>query len=116
EWKRVDEIPFGAEHRYMATLHRAPFGEAVILVKGAPERLLEMSAAQMEADGEAPLDAACWADRIAAAASRGERVLGFAMKSVPRSTTRLSFADLGGGLIFLGIVGFIDPPREEAIA
>src|SRR3546814_16367585 len=40
EWERLDEIPFDAAHRFMASLHRGPRGEHVIFVKGAPEALL----------------------------------------------------------------------------
>ena len=116
EWARVDEIPFDAQHRFMATLNRAPYGQAVILVKGAPERLLDLCEMQ-ENDGEVvPLDQDYWAARIAEAADAGERVLAFAMKRISRKTDRLSFSDAEKELIFLGIVGFIDPPRDEAIA
>src|SRR5690606_11114637 len=43
EWPRIDEIPFDAVHRFMATLHRSPDGEGVIFLKGAPEQLLRMA-------------------------------------------------------------------------
>ena len=116
EWTRIDEIPFDAQHRFMATLHRVPYGRKVILVKGAPERLLEMCAQQAGESGEAPLDHSYWASRISGAAAEGERVLGFAMKHAPEDIDRLAFGDVERGLTFLGIVGFIDPPREEAVA
>jgi len=106
EWPRLDEIPFDAAHRYMATLHRGPAGEAMAFVKGAPEAVLEMAGApQREA----------WTRHIAEAASAGERVLGFASKRLAAGTGRLRKGDVARGLDYLGIVGFIDPPREEAI-
>jgi magnesium-transporting ATPase (P-type) len=104
EWPRLDEVPFDAAHRFMATLHRAPGGGAMLFVKGAPEKLLELSGAA---------DDAQWHARVAEAASAGERVLGFAFK--PSSDERLSPAAVRG-LQFLGIAGFIDPPRPEAAA
>jgi magnesium-transporting ATPase (P-type) len=116
EWLRADEIPFDAQHRFMATLCDVPYGAKAVLVKGAPERVLEMCTLQADGPREIPFDRAYWAERIAAAASEGERVLGFAMKAAPETATRLSFDDVQQGLIFLGIVGFIDPPRDEAIA
>src|SRR6185436_5404589 len=42
EWPRVDEVPFDAAYRFMATLQRAPEGGAMLFVKGAPENLLEL--------------------------------------------------------------------------
>jgi calcium-translocating P-type ATPase len=99
EWPRLDALPFDAATRYMASLHRAPDGSRVLFVKGAPERLLELSGASG------------WEDAIARAASAGERVLGFAVRQLERE--RLSPQDVRG-LEFLGIVGFIDPPRPEA--
>ncbi|NZA27256.1 HAD-IC family P-type ATPase [Luteimonas sp. SJ-92] len=116
ECPRVDAIPFDAQHRFMATLHRNAEGGRVVFVKGAPERLLEMCSAQREDAGTRPLDHATWQAAIAAAAAEGERVLGFACKQVGDEVERLDFEGLGDGLQLLGLVGFIDPPREEAMA
>ena len=49
-------------------------------------------------------------------AARGERVLGFAMNPVDADKHDLAFADIDADAILLGFVGFLDPPREEAIA
>ncbi|PZU51384.1 MAG: carbonate dehydratase [Sphingomonas sp.] len=106
EWPRIDTIPFDAAYRFMATLHRAPDGGATLFVKGAPEALLAMSGA----------DLALWEPRIAEAASHGERVLGFGMKRFPSAPDRLAFTDMEEGVELLGLVGFIDPPRDEAVA
>jgi magnesium-transporting ATPase (P-type) len=104
EWPRLDEIPFDAAYRYMATLHRAPEGGATLFVKGAPEKLLELSHGA---------DAGFWTERIAQAAAAGERVLGFAARRL--DIERLDPGDVHG-LEFLGLAGFIDPPRPEARA
>ena len=116
DWARSDEIPFDAAHRFMATLHSMSPTEPVVLVKGAPEAVLAMCSRQEAPDGPTALDAGYWSDRIAEAAAQGERVLGFAMRHMPEGTARIDFPDVETGLTFLGIVGFIDPPREDAIA
>jgi len=103
EWPRLDAVPFDAAYRFMATLHRGPGGETLLFVKGAPEKLLELSGLA---------DSAQWHARIAEAASAGERVLGFATKKAGQVTGPEEVT----ALQFLGIVGFIDPPRPEAMA
>ena len=113
---RLDTLPFDAGHRFMATLHDLPGRGPVALVKGAPERVLAMCADQAGASGREPLDGAFWTGRIAASAQEGERVLAYALKPMPAGTAAIDFPDLRGGLTFLGITGFIDPPRPEAVA
>ena len=108
---RLDEIPFDAAHRFMATLHARPDGTAWLAVKGAPEQVLTLS----RTGGPGTPPAAFWESAIIQAGERGERVLGFAAKRLPRPPARLTMADIAE-LDFLGLVGFIDPPREEAIA
>jgi magnesium-transporting ATPase (P-type) len=115
EWQRSDEIPFDARHRFMASRHQAPGGGHTIFVKGAPERLLAMCAEQAAEAGVQPLDQAYWAQQITEAASAGERVLGFAVKAPAESARRLDVVDLDSGVVFLGIIGFIDPPRDEVV-
>jgi magnesium-transporting ATPase (P-type) len=107
-WTRIDEIPFDAAHRFMATLHCGPDGAHVVFIKGAPEALLALI-------GDAA-PAALWEAQILRAASAGERVLGFAIKRLDRPAGRIDFADLAGGVEPLGLLGFIDPPRDEVIA
>ena len=114
-WQRADEIPFDAQHRFMATRHSTPAGDDVIFVKGAPERLLAMCQSQSSANGPRPLDHQFWTEQIAQAAEAGERVLGFAVRAPAPASDQLGFADLECGLMFLGLVGFIDPPRDEVI-
>ena len=104
EWPRIDEIPFDAAYRFMATLHRAPDGSSAIFIKGAPEAVLAMAGA----------DIVAWDARLSAAADRGERLLGFAVKRITGAPDRIGFDDLKNGVELLGLMGFIDPPRDEA--
>lgn len=114
--RRLDAIPFDAQHRFMATLHDIPRQGRVMLVKGAPERILAMCARQASEAGAQSLDHAYWSGRIAETGREGERVLGYATKPMPDGITRIDFPDVESGLTFLGITGFIDPPRPEAVA
>ena len=114
---RTDVIPFDAQHRFMASLHHDHEGHAAILVKGAPERLIEMSRNQRTADGgDIPLDTDYWRDQADAIAARGQRVLAIAAKVTHGDHGELLFDDVEGDLTLLGLVGLIDPPREEAIS
>lgn len=115
-YPRDDVIPFDAEHRFMATLHHSHAGDGFIYVKGAPERILEMCEQQRGFDGDVALDTGYWHSQIEAIAASGQRVLAVATKTTDTSHTVLQFDDVEDGLVFLGLFGLIDPPREEAIA
>lgn len=113
---RTDVIPFDAELRFMATLHHNHEGEGFITVKGAPERMIEMCSQARTADGDVALDADLWHAKAEEIAARGQRVLGLAVKASDANHTVLNFGDVEDGLVLLGLIGLIDPPREEAIA
>lgn len=115
---RLDEIPFEAQNRFMATLHRSGGEGALIVIKGAPERVLEMCNRQAMRADDAAIDREYWRNAIDRLAGDGHRVVALAMKPMPRGTAAISFADVQNenGLVLLGLVGLIDPPREEAIA
>src|SRR5690606_6470777 len=110
---RTDEIPFDAEHRFMATLHHGHEGGAMAYVKGAPETIVGMCDTERNAGVDAPLNRDRIEQAVAAMASNGQRVLALAAKPMPRGAHDLSFDDLQHGLVLLGLVGLVDPPREE---
>jgi magnesium-transporting ATPase (P-type) len=112
---RLDVIPFESEHRFMATLHDCE-GAREVLLKGAPERVLAMCSYQLEADGEERLlGEAHWHEQIEAQARAGRRVLALARRRLAADKEDLDHADVASGLTLLGLVGIIDPPRDEAI-
>jgi magnesium-transporting ATPase (P-type) len=112
-WPRQDEIPFESEHRFMATLHHDHHGRARVYLKGAPERVLELC--RWEGEAGNALDPDRWAELLEAAAARGERLLGLAMRPVEDRRAAVAFEDIDRSFVLLGFVGMIDPPREEAI-
>lgn len=116
EWTRTDGIPFDANHRYMAVLHHDHEGHGCINVKGAPERIIQMCANQRGPAGQTePLDPDYWYGQIEAIAAQGQRVLALATRSVPQEHVVLNSSELEGQATLIGLVGFIDPPRPEAI-
>jgi magnesium-transporting ATPase (P-type) len=115
EWPRLDAIPFESRHRFMATWHRDADGHAWIFVKGAPERMLEICAFERSDDGERPIEVDTWRRMANDAAARGLRLLGLACKRAAPAGARLGFADVEQGFTMLGLVGIVDPPREESI-
>ncbi len=115
-YRRIDEVPFDARHRYMATLHGTPGDGAVVHVKGAPERVLEMCRRQRTAAGDEPLAPDRWHRAVEALAADGQRVLAVAGLDLPEAPDRLTPAMLEGRIRFLGLLGLIDPPRPEAVA
>ena len=116
ELPRTDVIPFESEHRFMATLHHDHQGNGFIFVKGACETLLPRCRAQYTATGnQQPLDAEYWLRQTEITASHGQRTLALAMCSAAPDQRVLNFSHVDENLVFLGLVGIMDPPREEAV-
>jgi magnesium-transporting ATPase (P-type) len=112
---RMDVIPFESEHRFMASLHHDHQGNGFIFVKGAPEKILAMSRTQQHDGDEQVLDKTYWDEHMQRMAQAGLRLLAIAVKPVSAQQRVLSFADIDQELTLLGLVGMIDPPREDAI-
>ena len=116
QFPRNDEIPFDTQHRYMASLHQDERGETFVYIKGAPERIIEMCDWQLGRAGDQSLDATFWRAATDAIASGGQRVLALAIKRLPEQHQVLSAADVERGATLIGLLGLIDPPRDEARA
>ncbi|MEU1970027.1 HAD-IC family P-type ATPase [Microbacterium sp. NPDC019599] len=112
--RRVGVIPFDSANKFMATLDEGADGSRAILVKGAPDRLLERSLTQRGAAGAEPLDLVRWGAAIDDLSAQGLRVLAAARKAVRSGSDELAVDDLQD-LEFLGLWGIVDPPRPEAI-
>ena len=101
----VAEIPFDSERKLMSTIHKTEQGYRV-MVKGAPDVLLNRCTI-----GEA--DAQKIAAKNADMASNALRVLGVAYKDITEIPEELFSEDIENQLTFVGLVGMIDPPRQE---
>lgn len=116
EYQRLAVIPFESENKFMAALVRTPAGQRRILLKGAPDRLLDRCAHQRSVDGSPEqLDRDYWERAIDELSSTGLRVLAAASREADSHPDTLKINDLNHDIVFLGLVGIIDPPRPEAI-
>jgi calcium-translocating P-type ATPase len=114
---RIDVIPFESEHKFMATLHKSSAGREILLVKGAPEVILQHCDRQQTVAGPpAALDRKHFAEASDGLAAQGERVLALAWLENP-GLREGSFGptNLPKTLVLLGLIGLLDPPRKEAI-
>ncbi len=111
---RTDAIPFESQHRFMASLHHDHAGHGFIYLKGAPEKVLDICHKQRAEGDDKPIDRAYWERRMHEMASRGQRLLAIACKPATLAQQSLTFDDVTDGLTLLGVVGIIDPPRDEA--
>ena len=99
----------------MATLHHDHEGNAIIHVKGAPERMLEMCHTQRTYGENEPLDPDYWHARVEEIGARGQRVLALAYRRTTSEHRELRFDHVENGLTLVGLFGLLDPPRQEAI-
>ncbi len=117
-YPRLDAIPFESGQQYMATLHDAGMGQPrLVYIKGAVEQVLPRCETMLDEQGKpVSLDPDRINRRVEHMAARGLRVLALARHELPGEKTTLHHDDLDHGLIFLGLQGMIDPPRQEAVA
>ncbi len=115
EMPRIDAIPFASEHQYMATLHRC-FDDRIAYIKGSPEVVLKRCQFMAGDRGEyVDLDRDEIEKQVRLMGERGLRVLAFAEKLLPSDRKTINPEDIESELIFLGLQGTIDPPRQSAI-
>jgi Ca2+-transporting ATPase len=110
---RVAELPFDSDRKCMTTLHREG-SEVVAFTKGAPEQVVALCDGQLTGDARIALDPAAILDRADLMAADGLRVLAVAYRTWPDLPAELTPDTVERGLTFLGLVGLMDPPREEA--
>ncbi len=117
EFKRIHEIEFTSERKMMSTVHKSAEG-IFVFTKGAPEHVLAKCSFAYD-NGKVkrltPQIKKAMLEETQAMASRALRVLGFAYKELPQATSYKLQAEkeIESNLIFIGLAGMIDPPREE---
>jgi len=120
-FQRIAEVPFSSERKLMSTIHTDAKREEYLLAftKGAPDVLLTRCTQEEVGEEKIPLTSARRAAILAineGLAGEALRTLGVAMRLLPRdSFSREDLDDdIEQSLVFLGLIGMIDPPRAEA--
>ena len=120
-FERVGEVPFSSERKLMSTVHTDAKREEMLLAftKGAPDVLLARCTQEQVGEERRPLTPER-RDAIRAAneglAKEALRTLGVALRLLPKDTFTHDAVDedIEHDLVFLGLIGMIDPPRAEA--
>jgi len=116
-YPRVAEIPFSSNRRLMTTVHDTPEGRRVAYVKGSPEKVLQLcrfihlEGKQKRLDDELKIELLGMNEEMA---NQALRVLGMAYREIPDTMLSYDEKNLEKDLVFVGLVGMIDPPRQEA--
>ncbi len=118
EFSRIAEIPFDSQRKCMTTIHEAPFKrepfQFISFTKGAVESILEKADRMLTSGGIKEINAGEILSVNDKMAVDGLRVICFAMRQWDELPEEISSGSVETGLIILGLVGMIDPPREEA--
>ncbi|MBP1688035.1 MAG: ATPase, partial [Deltaproteobacteria bacterium] len=113
EFPRLAEIPFDSTRKCMTTFHRDTAG-VVSFTKGAPEHVVAQCDTVLSASGPLPLQADVILARAEQMAADGLRVLAVGCRTWSAVPHDLSPTNVERQLTFVGLVGLLDPPREEA--
>ncbi len=111
---RAAEIPFDSERKCMTTIHRQSDGSYISFTKGAIDSLIDRSSAMFTSGKMKALDEAEILGVNERMSTHGLRVLGIAMRKWDTLPDDVSPETVEAELTLLGLVGMMDPPREEA--
>jgi calcium-translocating P-type ATPase len=115
ELQRIDEIPFDTERKRMSVIYATTQGLR-LYCKGAPESVLPLCKHQWTRSAVIPIDQASFANILNIQdqmTEQGLRVLALAYRSL---TATSDPSQRESDLIFAGLVGLLDPPREAVPA
>ena len=113
EMPRLMELPFDSERKRMTTFHKTAEG-SIAYTKGSPESLVPQCARILTSSGEQAIDQTALLLEVEAMAANGLRVLAIACRSWPALPDSQQPDELERDLVFIGLIGLIDPPRREA--
>ncbi|MCS7124173.1 MAG: cation-translocating P-type ATPase [Candidatus Bathyarchaeota archaeon] len=117
-YPRIHEVPFTSERKRMTTIHKSSNGKFFAYMKGAPEVVLNRCTHVLTdgkiitLNGKRKREILEVNEKMAKDALR---VLGVAFKELDRiNPDKFDVDELESNLVFVGLLGMIDPPREEA--
>lgn len=108
---RVHYIPYESENQYAASLNKGP-ETSFISLKGALEKILPLCHQMAGLDGPVPVNEKELFEQSDHLAEQGYKVLAFAIKEIKEEVS--SIEDHLENLIFIGLIGMLDPLRSEA--
>ncbi|MGH6944281.1 MAG: cation-translocating P-type ATPase, partial [Geminicoccaceae bacterium] len=118
---RIAEVPFSSERKLMSTIHSDAESEErlLALTKGAPDILLARCSQELVGEDARPLTPERRAEILSSnedLAGEALRTLGVACRVLPQDESEPAALDerVEQDLVFLGLIGMIDPPRDEA--
>ena len=112
---RVAEIPFDSTRKLMTTVHELKNGGYRIITKGAPDVLLDKCSYYEEMNNIKEFDKFFYdliKNKNNKMAEKALRVLAVAYLDVDILPSQIDSETIEKGLIFIGLIGMIDPPRE----
>jgi len=113
-YPRVAEIPFDSDRKLMTTFHPWENGRVVAFTKGAVEEILVRSETTFGNSGQEAVDRLNILEAAEQIAGNGLRTLGFAMRVWEAVPDPLTSERAESDMVFIGMVGMMDPPRPEA--
>jgi P-type Ca2+ transporter type 2C len=114
KFPRLAEIPFDSDRKLMTTFHPWKDGRIVSFTKGAVEEIASRSEKLLMPQGQEAIDSLKIMEIAERIAGEGLRTLGFGMRVWDALPDPLTSEKTETGMVLLGIVGMMDPPRPEA--
>ncbi|HXV78571.1 MAG TPA: HAD-IC family P-type ATPase, partial [Candidatus Binatia bacterium] len=117
QFPRIGEFPFSSDRKRMSTIHKMEDGKKKVFMKGAPEVILDRCSSLQTGDEIVALDES-GREKILRA---NEEMAGTALRVLALAYSDLSETNghredvIETNLVFMGLIGMMDPPREEAV-
>ncbi len=118
-YERIDELPFDSNRKCMSIVCKNNKGELYVFTKGAPDMIIDRCNRIMSSRGIIKLDELTRRSIIKlndGMANDALRVMGLAFRKLETGTYLPNSKNIENDLVFVGLMGMIDPPRKEAIA